>query len=415
MAISTARPKSFFVAIALFVMLAQGALAQGALAQGLPSYLGFLPDKTTLRAPEYLGWDELLIPVGADPTPDTLKHGRHWRILGHIKAGGNDRAAAWQAMKPDFLTAGWQEVSVDPHGGFIVTLHYAKNNTEAWASIDLKSAPHFEIAIIEAAPIPHALVLPVPAATPEKIAPGKDFPFLPPIPIAGTKPASSGHDPTPFSVDLPGQATSEIVAHGSTMRTYHPPSTLSAFEWSQVYRDALVKASWTLVRVTRTESITAHYGLKGRNIWAYLHWGGDRYTIQVGDEPRGGAMKSELGKNCHVALVGVLFDFNKSTLKPESDAVLLRVVGLMAKDAALHAEIQGHTDNVGTPEYNMTLSQARAASVVAWLTSHGVAADRLTAKGYGLTMPIADNRTDKGRAKNRRVEIADPRCKPKTP
>ena len=116
-----------------------------------------------------------------------------------------------------------------------------------------------------------------------------------------------------------------------------------------------------------------------------------------------------------MALLGVLFDFNKSTLKPESDAVLERVGGLMTKDPALRAEIQGHTDDVGTAEYNVTLSQARAASVVAWLTTHGIQADRLTSKGYGLTMPIADNKTDEGRAKNRRVEIADLRCQPKTP
>jgi OOP family OmpA-OmpF porin len=102
-------------------------------------------------------------------------------------------------------------------------------------------------------------------------------------------------------------------------------------------------------------------------------------------------------------------------LKPESDAVLQRADGLMAKEPALHAEIQGHTDNVGTPEYNVALSQARAASVVVWLTSHGIAADRLTPKGYGLTMPVADNKTEEGRAKNRRVEIADPQCHPKIP
>jgi len=109
----------------------------------------------------------------------------------------------------------------------------------------------------------------------------------------------------------------------------------------------------------------------------------------------------------------VLFDFNKSTLKAESDPVLERVRAMMGKDTALHAEIQGHTDNVGTPEYNQTLSEARAAAVVGWLTGHGVKSDRLAAKGYGLTVPVADNRTDEGRAANRRVEIAKPGCSAK--
>jgi outer membrane protein OmpA-like peptidoglycan-associated protein len=65
---------------------------------------------------------------------------------------------------------------------------------------------------------------------------------------------------------------------------------------------------------------------------------------------------------------------------------------------------------VGNDAYNQTLSEARARAVVDWLTQHGIAATRLTAKGYGKTKPIADNSTDAGRAKNRRVEIADPRC-----
>jgi len=66
--------------------------------------------------------------------------------------------------------------------------------------------------------------------------------------------------------------------------------------------------------------------------------------------------------------------------------------------------------NVGGDAYNQTLSEARAKAIVAWLTQHGIAADRLTDKGFGKTRPIADNTTDAGRAKNRRVEIADPNC-----
>ena len=83
---------------------------------------------------------------------------------------------------------------------------------------------------------------------------------------------------------------------------------------------------------------------------------------------------------------------------------------LLSKDATLKLEVQGHTDNVGSDAYNQTLSEARARAVVDWLTKHGTAPDRLTAKGYGQTVPVADNNTDEGRAKNRRVEIANPGC-----
>ena len=85
----------------------------------------------------------------------------------------------------------------------------------------------------------------------------------------------------------------------------------------------------------------------------------------------------------------------------------------MAANQTLKIEVQGHTDNVGNDAYNQTLSEARAKAVAAGLTQHGVAADRLSAKGYGKTKPVADNGSDEGRAKNRRVEIADPRCSPK--
>ena len=124
-------------------------------------------------------------------------------------------------------------------------------------------------------------------------------------------------------------------------------------------------------------------------------------------------MKASLSTSCHVAVYGVLFDFNKATLQQASDGPLQQVSALLAANPSLSVEIQGHTDNVGADAYNQTLSEARARSVMAWLTQHGVAPARMTAKGYGKTMPVADNSTDDGRMKNRRVEIADPKCQPK--
>ena len=122
-------------------------------------------------------------------------------------------------------------------------------------------------------------------------------------------------------------------------------------------------------------------------------------------------MKKALAANCHVPLYGVLFDFNKATLQPVSDGILQQVAGLLKATPTLKVEVQGHTDNVGGDAYNQTLSEARAKSVMAWLVAHGISADRMTAKGYGKTRPVADNGTDEGRAKNRRVEIADPLCR----
>jgi OmpA-OmpF porin, OOP family len=383
-------------------------------AQALPSYLRFLPGKLTLRPAEYQDWNQSQIPPYEPPSAENLRVGKHWRLFGNMIAPVAGRAAAWEAMKPDFLAAGWEVSKILTSGTYTVVLHYARNNTEAWSNVDVTGAPGVEMTVIEAAPIPHSLTLPEPAATPEKILPLKDFPFLPPIPVNGTKPGSGGHNTTAFKVSLPGQDQPEIVAPGSTSRSYHPPSNFSAFEWAHIYAEALPKAGWTIVSAIGTEAITAHYGKNGRNIWAYLHMNVDGYDMVVGDEASAGdGLQTDLAKRCHVVLLGLLFDFNKSTLKPESDPVLERVRAMMGKDTALHAEIQGHTDNVGTPEYNQTLSEARAAAVVGWLTGHGVKSDRLVAKGYGLTAPIADNRTDDGRAANRRVEIAKPGCSSK--
>ena len=79
---------------------------------------------------------------------------------------------------------------------------------------------------------------------------------------------------------------------------------------------------------------------------------------------------------------------------------------VMTGDASLRLEVQGHTDDSGSPEHNARLSGDRAASVKDWLIAHGIAASRLTSKGYGATKPVADNHTPGGRAKNRRVDLA---------
>lgn len=106
-----------------------------------------------------------------------------------------------------------------------------------------------------------------------------------------------------------------------------------------------------------------------------------------------------------IALRNIFFDTGKSTLRPESNAELDRLVKLMKDVPTLKIEISGHTDNTGSATLNETLSQSRAEAVVAYLTSKGIAAARMTAKGYGSSKPIATNNTDDGRQLNRRTEF----------
>lgn len=102
----------------------------------------------------------------------------------------------------------------------------------------------------------------------------------------------------------------------------------------------------------------------------------------------------------------VEFETESPVLRAESEKVLGEVARILAEHPELELiEVQGHTDNQGTPEHNHELAQARAASVVEWLVAHGVERRRLQPRGYGAERPIADNADEQGRQKNRRVEL----------
>ena len=102
---------------------------------------------------------------------------------------------------------------------------------------------------------------------------------------------------------------------------------------------------------------------------------------------------------------GITFDVGKSTIKPESMGEINRIVQLMTENPDLKFSVEGHTDSTGIPASNQTLSEQRSQAIVAKLVEMGIAKDRLTAVGKGQNSPIADNNTDEGRAKNRRVEF----------
>lgn len=106
-----------------------------------------------------------------------------------------------------------------------------------------------------------------------------------------------------------------------------------------------------------------------------------------------------------IRLNNIFFDFGKSTLKEESYYELDRLFELMSKNGKMKIEIGGHTDNVGSAEYNKKLSNSRAEAVVNYLVSKGIEKSRLTFNGYGPDQPVATNETDEGRALNRRVEF----------
>jgi outer membrane protein OmpA-like peptidoglycan-associated protein len=118
------------------------------------------------------------------------------------------------------------------------------------------------------------------------------------------------------------------------------------------------------------------------------------------------ALSGSIKETGRVAVYGIYFDTNKADLKPASDPALAEIVKMLKADANVKLFVVGHTDNVGQFAHNVKLSQDRAASVVnALVNKHGIASARLTPFGAGPAAPVASNKTDGGKTKNRRVEL----------
>ena len=117
-------------------------------------------------------------------------------------------------------------------------------------------------------------------------------------------------------------------------------------------------------------------------------------------------LAKEIDKTGHVSIYGIYFDTDKTEIKAGSEATLKEIGKLLRQYPQLKVFIVGHTDNVGSLNYNLELSQRRAEAVVAALIKQqGVDPKQLTAKGVGPLAPVASNQAEEGRAKNRRVEL----------
>ncbi len=117
------------------------------------------------------------------------------------------------------------------------------------------------------------------------------------------------------------------------------------------------------------------------------------------------SLAGQLAREGEADLYGLYFDTAKATLKPESEATLQQVLGVLSADPKLRLVVAGHTDSEGEDAYNQRLSEQRAEAVMQWLTGKGVDAARLSSEGLGESRPVADNGSDAGRALNRRVQL----------
>ncbi|HHX14546.1 MAG TPA: OmpA family protein, partial [Fibrobacter sp.] len=106
-----------------------------------------------------------------------------------------------------------------------------------------------------------------------------------------------------------------------------------------------------------------------------------------------------------LSMSDILFDVNKASLKTDLKTSLAKVSGILSVYQDLNVSVEGHTDNTGSEDHNLKLSEQRAQNVLDFLVVQGIDAARLTSKGFGMSAPIADNESKEGRQKNRRVDL----------
>ncbi|MBF0291890.1 MAG: OmpA family protein [Nitrospinae bacterium] len=148
----------------------------------------------------------------------------------------------------------------------------------------------------------------------------------------------------------------------------------------------------------------------GKEIWAKVDSTTGQYTLTIVEKK---AMTQAVTSNAifdalekdGFMVIDVHFDFGKATIRPESQPLIDQIVEMMKRSASLKVSVEGHTDNVGDPKSNKSLSTARAKAVLEAVVKSGVGADRMSAIGWGEEKPVADNKTEEGRAKNRRVAL----------
>lgn len=352
--------------------------------------------------------------TGANEKDKTAVRGRHWiadlvRTKAEEKAQPVDAEAKWNRVRTALERDGFKIVWSDdkPSGSWIhATLRRGDGDRATWVWVELSRPFNTgEMEAVTVAPDPLTVELRQPAATPETFTDKQQFPYL--VAPPGARMTGSEHWNHAMTFFTGEKGHDEIViGTGYITKSYVPDPTISALAFHDAYVAALQKAGWTVMPAAHAGfDISAVYDKNGRDLYAHL----TRETFSVADV--GSELAAALAKSCKASVYGINFDFDKATLRPDSTPTLEQVLRVLKGDAKLHVEVGGHTDNVGKPDYNLTLSDHRAATVKDWLVSHGIAAARLTSHGYGDTQPLVKNDSEEHRAENRRVELKKPDCK----
>ncbi len=197
-----------------------------------------------------------------------------------------------------------------------------------------------------------------------------------------------------------------VINEGSTV-----PSPLQIF---RNYQNAFKKLGAKIYEVWETGSsynyLTAVISKNNREIWVMMEPSDGEYHIYIVEaeamvqQVTASDMLGALNRDGFIALY-INFDSGKAVVKEDSLGIIDQIHQLLKDNPALKISVEGHTDNTGTPAGNKKLSEERALAVAGILKTKGIAAGRLSTAGWGQERPVADNRTEDGKAKNRRVEI----------
>lgn len=215
----------------------------------------------------------------------------------------------------------------------------------------------------------------------------------------------------PLGQNKAGEDVEKTLEGELSTWTYQPREGVSAIQVYRNIQNALKTAGLTIDYSSEPDELVAHKG----NTWYWMENDNNGYWVQrmvvvQGMNQEVTADASVLGdkiqKSGHVAVYGIHFDTGKFAILPDSENALQQVLKLLQDNPGLKLRVEGHTDNVGAKAANQILSQKRAQAVMGWLIANGIDASRLTAQGFGDSKPVADNSTEAGRAKNRRVELA---------
>lgn len=213
----------------------------------------------------------------------------------------------------------------------------------------------------------------------------------------------------PVSKDADGNVVEKTLEGEYHSWDYGTREGVSEIQVFRNFETALKQAGMKIVFEETPGTIVANKG----DTWYWLQNSGSYYyqtfltvkAMQQEVTADASSIADKLSSEGHIALYGIHFETGKATILPDSGSVLNEIVKMLQDNPDVKVSVEGHTDNVGAAASNQALSEKRAQAVVAWLSSHGIDAARLKAKGWGASKPVDENNTEDGRAKNRRVEL----------